>query len=51
MNINLLELQKAISWHRGMAKGIEYAIDELIRQAQQGAEGEVMADETPVQEL
>lgn len=54
MNIDIMELLKEASLHKGIAQGIEYAVTEIVKQvqAQQGAEGEPMKDEaSTVQKL
>ena len=52
--IDIMELLKEASLHKGIAQGIEHAVEEIIKQvqAQQGAKGEPEEDEgSTVQKL
>lgn len=47
MNINIMELVKTASYHKGVSDGITLAVEDIIKQAQEEPE----TDETTVQEL
>ena len=47
MSLDIMELLRTASYHKGMAEGIAYAVDEIVKQiARQGAESEKEMDET-----